>query len=93
MRLWADEEAVLTIARKRKIKIWQDKLMSPAMAEKEHPNLPEELRSLIIAVSSGTNLVRLKDNEVPVLQVKRPDDDADLMQKQKANIALMKHRR
>jgi hypothetical protein len=57
-RQWADEEAVLAIARKRKIKIWQDKLMSPAMAEKAHPNMPQELTEQIIAVSSGSNLVR-----------------------------------
>ena len=57
-RQWADEEKVLEIARRRKIKIWQDKLMSPAMAEKAHPNLPAELREQIVAVSSGTNLVR-----------------------------------
>lgn len=59
-RSWADEEAVLAFARKRKIKIWQDKLMSPAMAEKEHPNLPQELRDQIVSISSGTNLVRGK---------------------------------
>lgn len=57
-RQWADEEKVLEIARRRKIKIWQDKLMSPAMAEKAHPTLPAELREQIVAVSSGTNLVR-----------------------------------
>ena len=49
---------MLEIARKRRIKIWQDKLLSPAMAENEHPNLPQELRDQIVAVSSGTNLVR-----------------------------------
>jgi Protein of unknown function (DUF2800). len=57
-RSWADEAKVLEIARKRRIKIWQDKLLSPAMAENEHPNLPQELRDQIVAVSSGTNLVR-----------------------------------
>jgi len=63
-RSWADDELVLRIARRRKIKIWQDKLMSPAMAEEAHPNLPDELRQQIVAVSSGSNLVRGVDNTV-----------------------------
>ena len=57
-RQWADEEVVLEIARKRKIKIWQDKMLSPAMAEKAHPKLPQEIVDQIVAISSGTNLVR-----------------------------------
>ena len=68
-RQWVDDEKVLEIARRRKIKIWQDKLMSPAMAEKAHPNLPQELRDEIVAVSSGTNLVR-DDNPSP--RVEKP---------------------
>ena len=57
-RSWANEDAVLEIARRRKIKIWQDKLMSPAMAEKAHPNMPAELTEQIVSISSGTNLVK-----------------------------------
>lgn len=57
-RQWADEDKVLEIARRRKIKIWQDKLMSPAMAEKAHPNMPAELTEQIVSISSGTNLVK-----------------------------------
>jgi hypothetical protein len=59
-RQWVDEEKVLEIARRRRIKIWQDKLMSPAMAEKAHKNMPEELTACIVAVSSGSNLVKSK---------------------------------
>jgi hypothetical protein len=70
-RQWVDDEKVLEIARRRKIKIWQDKLMSPAMAEKAHPNLPQELRDEIVAVSSGTNLVR-DDNPSPRVEATPP---------------------
>jgi len=91
-RSWADEDKVLEIARKRRIKIWQDKLLSPAMAEKEHPNLPQELREQIVAVSSGMNLVRLKAGEAPMHTVKVPED-ASKKERLQANIALMKFRR
>ena len=91
-RSWADEEAVLAIARKRKIKIWQDKLMSPKMAEDTHPNLPTELTDLIVSVSSGTNLVRLKEGEpLPVVTVLKPE--ANPMEKLMANFELLKYRR
>ena len=86
-RSWADEDAVLAFARQRKIKIYQDKLLSPAMAEKEHPNLPKELRDQIVAVSSGVNLVR--GNAPKVLE----PEGATKTERLKANIALMQHRR
>lgn len=86
-RQWDDEDAVLEIARRRKIKIYQDKMLSPAMAEKAHPNLPQELRDRIVAVSSGTNLVR---GEAPVV-VHKPE--ASNMEKLMANFKLMKHRK
>lgn len=90
-RQWADEEAVLAIARRRKIKIWQDKLMSPAMAEKAHPNMPEELTAQIVAVSSGTNLVRLKGDEPQVVKALEPE--AKPMDKLMANFELLKYRK
>ena len=83
-RQWADEDKVLEIARRRRIKIWQDKLLSPAMAEKAHPNMPEELQQQIIAVSSGSNLVR---GESPH-KVLAPD--ASPMAKLAANLSLKK---
>jgi|SRR6187402_1550130 len=39
-RQWVDEDKVLEIARRRRIKIWQDKLMSPAMAERRTRTCP-----------------------------------------------------
>jgi hypothetical protein len=86
-RQWDDEDAVLEIARRRKIKIYQDKMLSPAMAEKAHANLPQELRDHIVAVSSGMNLVR-GENPPEVLK-----PEATKMDKLMANMALMKHRR
>lgn len=90
-RQWADEEAVLAIARRRKIKIWQDKLMSPAMAEKAHPNMPEELTAQIVSVSSGTNLVKLKGDEPQA--PKALESDAKPMDKLMTNFALLKFRK
>jgi hypothetical protein len=87
-RSWADEDAVLEIARRRKIKIWQDKLMSPAMAEKAHPNLPQELRDQIVAVSSGTNLV--KGDPAPAVVLK---PEASKTERLRANLNLLKYRR
>lgn len=87
-RQWADEDKVLEIARKRKIKIWQDKLMSPAMAEKAHPSLPAELQELIVAVSSGTNLVRGN----PVLR-EAPPPDAPKVERLMANFETLKYRK
>lgn len=63
-RVWSDEAQAAAIARAKRLRIFQPrKLMSPAMAEKAHANLPEEMRDLIVSVSSGTNLVR--DSSVP----------------------------
>jgi uncharacterized protein DUF2800 len=90
-RQWADEEAVLAIARRRKIKIWQDKLMSPAMAEKAHPNMPEELTAQIVSVSSGTNLVRLTGDEPQA--AKALESEAKPMDKLMTNFALLKFRK
>jgi hypothetical protein len=92
-RSWADEDAVLEIARRRKIKIWQDKLMSPAMAEKAHPKLPEELTSLIVAVSSGSNLVKSKGPKPQAPTVAVESDADPKTAKLMANFALLKHRR
>lgn len=60
MRQWAEEDVVLAYAREKKIRIFQSpKLMSPAMAEKAYPQgLPEPIKSQIVSVSSGTNVVR-----------------------------------
>jgi len=93
-RQWADEDKVLELARKRKIKIFQDKLLSPAMAEKAHPNLPQELREQIVAVSSGLNLVRMTEAEAEAqkLVVKKPDE-ATKMERLMANMSLAKLRR
>jgi hypothetical protein len=91
-RSWSDEDKVLEIARKRKIKIWQDKLMSPAMAEKAHPKLPEELTSLIVAVSSGSNLVKSKGPK-PQAPIVALESEAQPMAKLMANFSLLKHRR
>ena len=92
-RQWDDEEAVIAIARRRKIKIWQDKLLSPAMAEKAHPSLPEELRNHIVAVSSGTNLVRSKAGSEPAKAVEVLKSEAPPMEKLMANMQLLKYRR
>lgn len=92
-RQWDDEEAVIAIARRRKIKIWQDKLLSPAMAEKAHPSLPEELRDHIVAVSSGTNLVRSKPGSEPMKAVEVLKSEAPPMEKLMANMQLLKYRR
>jgi len=89
-RSWDSEEEVLKIARRRKLKIFQDRLLSPAMAERAHNPLPEELREHIVAVSSGTNLVRAAI--APPLPV-APPSDADRMEKLMANIELLKYRR
>ena len=90
-RQWADEDKVLEIARRRKIKIWQDKLMSPAMAEKAHPNMPEELTAQIVSVSSGTNLVRLKGDEPQAVEA--PESEAKPMDKLMANLNLLQFRK
>ena len=45
--------------------------MSPAMAEKAHPNLPPEITSHIVAISTGTNLVR-DDNPSPRVEKTKP---------------------
>jgi hypothetical protein len=89
-RSWDSEEEVLKIARRRKIRIFQDKLLSPAMAERVHSPLPEELREHIVAVSSGSNLV--KAAIAPPLPM-APPSDADRMEKLMANIELLKYRR
>jgi hypothetical protein len=91
-RSWADEDKVLEIARRRKIKIWQDKLMSPAMAEKAHPKMPEELTSFIVAVSSGSNLVKSKGPK-PQAPIVALESEAQPMAKLMANFSLLKHRR
>jgi hypothetical protein len=87
-RQWDDEDKVLEIARRRKIKIYQDKMLSPAMAEKAHPNLPQELRDRIVAVSSGSNLVR---GEAPDTVNVKPE--ATKTERLMANFKLMQHRR
>jgi hypothetical protein len=93
-RSWIDEDKVLEIARRRKIKIWQDKLMSPAMAEKAHPNMPEELTQQIVAVSSGSNLVKSKGKpQAPLVALESEAKPVEKMDKLMANFSLMKHRR
>jgi hypothetical protein len=91
-RSWSDEDKAAEIARAKRMRIFQPrKLMSPAMAEKAHPNLPEELTSLIVAISSGSNLVKSKGKPqaLPVAL----ESEAKPMDKLMANFALMKHRR
>jgi hypothetical protein len=71
-RTWDDEEKVAVDARARRLRIFQPrKLMSPAMAEKAHPNLPPEITSHIVAISTGTNLVR-DDNPSPRIETTKP---------------------
>ena len=92
-RSWVDEEKAAAIARAKRMKIFQPrKLMSPAMAEKAHADLPEELTSLIVAVSSGSNLVKSKGpkTQAPLVAL---ESEAKPMDKLMANFALMKHRR
>jgi hypothetical protein len=91
-RSWSDEDKAAEIARSKRMRIFQPrKLMSPAMAEKAHPNLPVELTSLIVAVSSGSNLVKSKGQPqaLPVAL----KSEAKPMDKLMANFALLKHRR
>lgn len=90
-RSWADEEQAAKIARSKRMKIFQPlKIMSPAMAEKAHPNLPEELTSLIVAVSSGSNLVRSKSKpQAAGVALKSEAEPSGLMK----TFALLKHRR
>jgi uncharacterized protein DUF2800 len=89
-RVWKSEEEVLVFARRRRIKIWQDKLMSPAMAEKVHPNMPQELKDMIVAVSSGTNLVKSPPGEAPALPDLKPE--ASKIERLMANFELAKYR-
>ena len=89
-RQWVSEEQVLIFARRRRIKIWQDKLMSPAMAEKAHPNMPQELKDMIVAVSSGTNLVKCPPGEAPALPELKPE--ATKIERLMANFELAKYR-
>ena len=89
-RVWTSEEDVLIFARRRRIKIWQDKLMSPAMAEKAHPNMPQELKDMIVAVSSGTNLVKCPPGEAPALPEQKPE--ATKIERLMANFELAKYR-
>jgi hypothetical protein len=88
-RTWADEGAVLEIARRRKIKIWQDKLLSPAMAEKAHPNMPEELTKQIVAISSGYNLVR---DSNPLPRIEKPAAEPGPFARVLANFEALKYR-
>lgn len=88
-RQWADEDKVMEIARRRKIKIWQDKLMSPAMAEKAHKEkFPAELAEQIVSVSSGTNLVKGDSAPRAVLP-----PDAPPMARLMANFETLKYRK
>ena len=91
-RSWADEEKAAEIARSKRLRIFQPrKLMSPAMAEKAHANLPEDLTSLIVSISSGSNLVKSKGKpEAPTVVL---ESEAQPMAKLMANMALLKHRR
>jgi hypothetical protein len=94
-RSWSDEDKAAEIARSKRMRIFQPrKLMSPAMAEKAHPNLPEELTSLIVAISSGSNLVKSKGQPqaLPVA-LKSEAKPVEKMDKLMANFALLKHRR
>jgi hypothetical protein len=94
-RSWSNEEKAAEIARSKRMRIFQPrKLMSPAMAEKAHPDLPVELTSLIVAVSSGSNLVKSKGQPqaLPVA-LKSEAKPVEKMDKLMANFALLKHRR
>jgi len=88
-RSWDNEQEVRDIARRKRLKIFQERpLMSPAMAEKAHNPLPEELREHIVVVSSGTNLVRASRAPKPVTVA----SDAEPMAKLMANFELLKFR-
>jgi len=96
VRSWADEEKVAEIARSKRLKIFQPrKLMSPAMAEKAHPNLPEELTSQIVAVSSGANLVKSKGKPqaLPVAMESEANPEQAKLKNVMGNLALLKYRR
>ena len=95
-RSWADEEKVAELARSKRLKIFQPrKLMSPAMAEKAHPNLPEELTSQIVAVSSGANLVKSKGKPqaLPVAMESEANPEQAKLKSVMGNLALLKYRR
>ena len=91
-RSWSDEEKAREVALRKRLRIFQPrKLMSPAMAEKAHANLPEELTNLIVAVSSGSNLVKSKGKpQAPLVAL---ESEAKPHGKLMANFALLKHRR
>jgi len=93
-RSWSDEDKAAEIARAKRMKIFQPrKLMSPAMAEKAHPVLPVELTSLIVAVSSGSNLVKSKGKPQALPVAPAPGTELSKMARIQANNALMKLRR
>ncbi len=93
-RSWADDDKAAEIARRKRLRIFQPlKIMSPAMAEKAHPNLPEELTTLIVAVSSGSNLVKSKGKPQALQVAPEPGTEPSKMAKIQANNALMKLRR
>jgi len=53
--------------------------------------MPEELTACIVAVSSGSNLVKSKGNpQAPLVALK---SEAEPMAPLMANLALLKHRR
>jgi hypothetical protein len=91
-RVWKSEEEVLIFARRRRIKIWQDKLLSPAMAERElGPKMPQELKDMIVSVSSGTNLVKSPEGQAQALPELK--SEAAPMERLMANFSLLKYRR
>jgi hypothetical protein len=95
-RSWADEEKAAAIARSKRLRIFQPlKIMSPAMAEKAHPNLPEELTSQIVAVSSGANLVKSKGKpQAPrVAMESEANPEQAKLKSVMGNLALLKYRR
>jgi hypothetical protein len=91
-RVWKSEDEVLIFARRRRIKIWQDKLLSPAMAERElGAKMPQELKDMIVSVSSGTNLVKSAAGEAQALPELK--SEAAPMERLMANFELLKYRK
>jgi len=91
-RVWKSEDEVLIFARRRRIKIWQDKLLSPAMAERElGAKMPQELKDMIVSVSSGTNLVKSPEGQAQALPELK--SEAAPMERLMANFELLKYRR
>jgi hypothetical protein len=84
MRVWKDPEKTLAWARRNRYmtEMTESKLLSPAQVEKQHKDLYGRIDDQVVAVSSGTNLVR-GDNAAPVAIAQPP---------LAASLAMLKYR-